>query len=684
MHFARRVLFWLGFSMVVTPVVSAARIRADLSAVRQGAIHVSSADDVLTVDWKDAKGHAWKTVFSLESKDPLIRSISADGSTVVAKATPYYRCTTGVRTGGWDAFFDFPPASPQGTRTFLQEFHPTAVTASMEGDRVNIDFNGMQMGIFSGTLRYVFYPGSALVQQVAVLQTSEPDVAYIYDTGIQITSEEDRSPGLNMASNIVYYDEDSKLQSITSPYGSERRALKVHYRAVAAKSGSGSIVAFPAPHRYLFARDYTTNMGYAWYSAWRGHVGLGIEQPVDDNTTIYPWINAPAGSKQEMGIFFLLGAGAPQQALDQVLEYTHRDRFQHLDGYITFAPHWHLAYTEQAIAHGKGWVPPFKPEMEKTGIDAAMIMDFHIDGHPSDPGETRLREIAQYYQVCRELSDKSFLLIPAEEANYLLGGHWSVTFPKQVNWIMGRKPDDPFLANDPRHGAVYRVGDPGEIWDLVKKEHGYVYLTHPRTKGSTGYPEKILNTAYFRDPQYFGTGWKAMPSDLSLPELGMRAFKTVDDLNNLGLHKVMLGEVDVFQLSSTDELYAHMNINYLPMKQLPDFDHYSSVLDAAARGEGFISTGEVLLHEAKISAQGDSLHVTVNASSTFPLRLAEVVWGDSQQTHTETFPLLATHEFETKNFDWNVSTRNWKWARIAIWDIAGGGAFTNPTWKAHP
>jgi hypothetical protein len=30
-------------------------------------------------------------------------------------------------------------------------------------------------------------------------------------------------------------------------------------------------------------------------------------------------------------------------------------------------------------------------------------------------------------------------------------------------------------------------------------------------KGSTGYPNKILNTSYFRHPQYFATGWKVMP-----------------------------------------------------------------------------------------------------------------------------------------------------------------------------
>ena len=81
---------------------------------------------------------------------------------------------------------------------------------------------------------------------------------------------------------------------------------------------------------------------------------------------------------------------------------------------------------------------------------------------------------------------------------------------------------------------------------MVKAEGGFAYETHPRTKGSTGYPDKILNTPYFRDSSYMGTGWKAMPSDLSSPRLGERAFKTLDDVNNLGLHKHMIGEVDVF------------------------------------------------------------------------------------------------------------------------------------------
>jgi hypothetical protein len=658
-------------------------IAADISAVKPGPIEVSATTATLTVRWADASSKHWSAVFALDNKLPLITAIAVEGRNVVEKATPVYRCSTGTRTGGWDAFFDFPPARPQGTRNFLQSFHPTAATARTMGDRVEVSFNGMEMGIFTGTMRYIFYPGSSLIQQVAVLETNEPNVAYTYDAGLQITSEVDRRPGINMASTIVYYDAEGRLQSITSPYGSERHALQVHYRAVAAKMGIGSIVALPSPHRYLFARDYSTNMGYAWYSSWRGKVALGIQQPLDDNTGIYPWMNAPPGTKQEMGIFFLLGNGPAEETLDKALAYTHKDVFPHIDGYVTFAPHWHFAFTEQAVSNGVKWIPPFKPALESMGVDAAMIMDFHIDGHPTDLTDLRLREIDAYYKACGRQSDKRFLLIPAEEADVLLGGHWSLTFTKPVYWMMDRKVNQSFATPDPKYGTVYRVHTPEEMWKLIQMEHGYAYQTHPRTKGSTGYPDKIVDTAYFRDPQYFGTGWKAMPSDLSSSRLGEGAFKTVDDLNNLGLHKVMIGEVDMFQISKTDELYGHMNINYVRLGNLPDFDHYKILLDAVAHGDSFISTGEVLMPVSKISSAGsDLIDVRIETSSTFPLRVAEVVWGDGKVTHTERFELDTTREFEKHSYRWNVTAPAWKWARVAIWDIAGGGAFSNPTWRA--
>jgi hypothetical protein len=667
--------------LLVTHLVCAAPISADLSKVAPGPIAVSQSGHLLVVDWKDSAHRNWEARFSLDSAAPLITAISSDGKVIVEAAQPYFRCMTGKRTGGWDVFFDFPPGNSAGTRQFLANFQPTTVTAQTVGNRVELTFDGLQMGIFSGSLRYTFYPGTPLIQQAAIVSTSEPDTAYYYDAGFEMTSPQDVTAGGNMASHFTYYDTDGRLREITPPYGSDRHSLTARYRTVAVRMGAGSIAVFPPPHRYFMARDYTTNQGYLWYSSWRGRVGVGIHQYPDDDTKIDPWVNAPPGSTQEMGLFLL---PEPEQAgatLKDVLAFTHEDRFVHLDGFVTFEPHWHLAYTVQAKEHGLDWEPPFKPVMKAVGIDSALIMDFHLDGHPTDLTGIRLHELDEYYKACRAQSDSSFLLIPGEEADVYLGGHWGLSFSHPVYWNMDRKPGEQFETADKIYGKVYRIHDAGEMWKMIKLEDGFVYGTHPRTKGSTGYPDKILDTDYFRDPSYVGTGWKAMPSDLSSPRLGERAFNTLDDVNNLGLHKVMISEVDVFQIGSSDELYGHMNINYLHLSQLPSFDHYDKIFAALKRGDGFMTTGEVLLPSFSISGDGDhAVKVSARVTSTFPLRMAEIVWGDGKATHRTIIDLLSTPAFDDHQYSWSADTPGWKWARFAVWDIASNGAFSNPVW----
>src|SRR5437773_12438682 len=98
---------------------------------------------------------------------------------------------------------------------------------------------------------------------------------------------------------------------------------------------------------------------------------------------------------------------------------------------------------------------------------------------------------------------------------------------------------------------------------MVQHEGGYMYQTHPRTKGSTGFPDQIRETEHFRDARYLGAGWKAMPSDLSSPRLGERSLKLLDDMNNWGVRKRLLGAVHVFQLDSTHALDAHRNPNQM-------------------------------------------------------------------------------------------------------------------------
>jgi hypothetical protein len=59
--------------------------------------------------------------------------------------------------------------------------------------------------------------------------------------------------------------------------------------------------------------------------------------------------------------------------------------------------------------------------------------------------------------------------------------------------------------------------------------------------------------------------------------------------------------------------------------------------------------------------------------------MAEVVWGDGSETYRKIFPLQETHEFQHQSFVWELEAKSWKWARLAVWDIAGNGAFVNPT-----
>ena len=94
------------------------------------------------------------------------------------------------------------------------------------------------------------------------------------------------------------------------------------------KTAGGSVAVFPAPHQYFFPRDFTSNLGFVWHRAWRGRVSLGIRQLRDENWQFYPWMNAPPGRPQRMGVFFLLSAAAPEAALAHVIRYTNGDRFR--------------------------------------------------------------------------------------------------------------------------------------------------------------------------------------------------------------------------------------------------------------------------------------------------------------------------------------------------------------------
>jgi hypothetical protein len=672
------------FRFLLQPALPAAA-PFDSSAVRPGPVTVQSSAGSVVVMWPDESSRAWKAEFSLATarNAPLITAISVDGKRIVDRATPVYRVTTGKRRGGWDEFFDHPPTHPEGTRNFRADFRLRSAKARSVGDRVELDFDGLQLGIFEGSIHYTFYPGSRLLHQEAVVTTKEPDTAFYYDAGLRMAVDADRRMGGNMESTLVYYDTRGQLRTEPAE-GPQLAPVKARYRTVAAPLANGSVAVFPAPHQYFFPRDFTTNMGYLWHSSWRGNVSLGIRQLPDDNTAFYPWANAPPGTWQRLSVFFLLTDGPPAKALDDVLRFTNRDRFPAVPGHKAVAAHFHFAYTVQAMEKGLDWIPPFKPVLKNMGVDAAILADFHGDGHPRDLGDVRLKELGTYYRACRAQSDPDFLLIPSEEANVHLGGHWVVTFPKPVYWLMDRPEGAAFETPHSQYGTVYRVRDEKELLELFRRENGQAYTSHPRSKGSRGYPDRYREKDFYLDPHFFGASWKAINVDHSSPRLGERSLTLVDDMNNWGQPKKILAEADVFQLDETHELYSHMNVNYVRIGRLPGFDGYGALLDAMGRGEFFVSTGEVVLPEVSIrpGAAGE-IAVRARIRWTFPLRFAEVVWSDGSAVQRKTVPLDRTRPFGESTFDWKVDAKGWKWARVAVWDIAANGAFVNPVWRTN-
>jgi hypothetical protein len=302
----------------------------------------------------------------------------------------------------------------------------------------------------------------------------------------------------------------------------------------------------------------------------------------------------------------------------------------------------------------------------------------------------RLARLKALHAECARLSGDQFLLLPGEEPNVHLGGHWLSFFPKPVYWTLDRKEDRAFVEDDSAYGKIYHVGNAGDVLKLMEAENGLMWTAHPRIKGSTGFPDVYKSRDYFKSDHFLGGAWKAMPADCSIPRLGTRVLDLLDDMNNWGARKQAPGEVDVFKIDANSELYAHMNVNYLKLDRLPKFsDGWQPILDALRGGRFFTTTGEVLITSFSIDGKesGETLasrsapsRLHANLQWTFPLNFAEVVSGDGSQVYRQRIDLHDTREFGTKVLDVPVDLRGRTWARFEVWDVATNGAYTQPIW----
>src|SRR5207245_3824483 len=305
---------------------------------------------------------------------------------------------------------------------------------------------------------------------------------------------------------------------------------------------------------------------------------------------VYGLYNAPPGTLHRMPVCVYLSPSPGPQTRDAVLAYMHHDRFQPLPGYQVMATHFHTAFTKELMdAHSLDVEPPWIPAIRDLGVNIVMIDDFHGDGHAEDTGSVRLDELRNYYEACRRHSDRDFLILPGEEANIYLGGHYNLLLPKPVYWTHGRAPSATFIEQNAQYGTVYHPADAAEFFEMTRREGALIWQTHPRTKGSTFYPDRIREKDYFRSDRWLGAGFKAMPVDLSESRLcEKRCFPTLDNMNNWDGPKYLVGEVDTYKKFPDYDLYGDFNVNYVKLGSLPFLSDWTTITRALRAGEFFV------------------------------------------------------------------------------------------------
>ena len=724
-----RDVSWWGLALIMAGLAlgavrpaSAELDTAHFFPARSGGAQVTRTQYGVLLRWPLGGGKTGELALNLQPNEPLITHLGFAGKgleesrSVLRDVDPAFWITVGTRgkaesvPGGdpFTVFFDSPAQRPSESYlarwsdpTVRRLAHAISVAGSgKEAGRTVLVVDGLQAGPFSGSLHLTTFNGSPLIQVEAVMTTNREQTAYFYDTGLLL-----RQP--SPSALIEWMDTEGKIQPRRIHPDAEDEPQMARHRTIILEDRTGSIACFPPPHQFFFPRDYTDNLKYVWLGQNHRHsvgeYGFGIRQTATGGGNYSPWYSAPPGAQQRLGVFYLLSPGLGQDALRETLRYTHEDRFRPLPGYRTYTGHYHLAMSVAAMEREKRGAAPIVPEFvdvfRNMGVDIVHLAEFHGDGHQKDPGPLRLPELAAMFRECQALSDDRFLLVPGEEVDEFLGlpapgrpsGHWMSLFPKPVYWTMRRPAGTPFVTEDPRYGTVYHVGGRDDMVELLQREHGLVWTAHPRIKSSIVAPDAFKDQAFFHGPFWLGGAWKAMPADLSRERLGERVLNLLDDMANWGERKYVPGEVDVFKIDHTHELYGHMNVNYVRLDRVPRYaDGWQPLSAALSHGQFFTTTGEVLIPEWTVGGkrsgetlrlgQQPSAEVKVTLNWTFPLKFAEVISGDGTRVYRQRIDLADTGSFGARTLTLHPELRGRKWVRLEAWDVAANGAYTQPVW----
>jgi hypothetical protein len=738
MHMTR-VLVISAVGIAAASKAAAQPLRCDMAQYKPASgLNATVADNLLALVWRGDAGRDLRLRFTIMDGRPVIRDLAirkapAPWAILGDNLIPEYQVVTGVRRmttqqadplraagveltedvidrNRWYAFWDAPlempppptgagrggtprvlgpPRTPSEIRRADASFKTSSCRVHTDGASMEVSFPGLTMGIFAGELRFTVYRGTALIRMDAVAKTDEKWVAYKYDGGLGGFSNA-------LIPRVAWRDTGGHPQHYA--FGGVRNdalvALKAANRLLVAEGKEGSVAVFPPPHTYFFTREVDTNLGYVWYRKdEQGRFAIGIRQAEREEVQQYvdnfALFNAPPGTEQRMGIYFYASAEGAEPTRQSVLAFTHGDTFKPVSGYKTMVNHFHLRFTERVRA-SKSFDTPVQDiaAMKALGLNIVGLSDFHGDLHANDPGGIRFKDQQDYREATRRASDADFLVTPWEEPSAYFGGHYNILFPRNVYWSKVRKEGQPFTEQDPSFGRVYHTGSTDDVQKLMDAEGAFWYHAHPRTKGTTGYPDLIFEKAWTKNDRYLGVAFKpGMGMDLSETRMcEWRCFDVTDTMNNMyagsGLRpKYIIADIDTYQKAPEDDLYPNFPVNYLRLDRVPGpDDDWSPVLAALRNGDFFVTTGEILIPSYRVEGSGSERSIVADVEWTFPLSFVEVVWGDGKTIDRQIIRSTDVEAFGTKQFRIPFNAKGKAWVRFAAWDSAGNGAFVQPIW----
>jgi hypothetical protein len=571
------------------------------------------------------------------------------------------------------------PRSPDEVRRAEAVYAADRCTVKTDGARLQVTFPGMTLGSFSGELVLTAYAGTNLLEVEAVASTQLPSVAYKYDVGLTGLGLDDRS-------RVSWRDVASRMQSysLRGPANTDPVPLRAANRIVVAETNGGAVAAFPPPHTFFWAREIEINVGYNWYrkdGARSFSIGVrqGEQEVVQQYLANWSLYSAPPGTVQRMAAYFYPTLGDRVAAFEAALAFTRGDVYAALPGYKVMGSHYHTDVGRDLLATGS---------MDSRLSDFEVLRSAGIDiaGPVDRPREaTQLEEMHWLFEGAKRHSDDAFVVMPQMENSNLLGGHWDLLFSHPVYYVDARPEGTPLVTQHPEYGRVYNIGSADDMMAMVEAEDMLIFMPHPRTKGSTGYPDAVKDSPAFLSDRYRGVGWRwGMGSDLSEVRLSeKRVIPLLDDMNNwiarsTGQPKYLLAITETYAKAPGDDVYANGPVTYLRMDALPEPGDYSPIVRALRSGDYFVTSGEVLIRAHRYEGTGSGARLVAEVQWTFPLDFVEVVTGDGEKTTTKLVSATELGPFGRHTFEVPFDATGQAWVRFAAWDAAGNGAMTMP------